>query len=176
MRRDSTVSACRRLIVSLPHTSVSPLKTNFPKENKSSFPKLSHLAFQARAHLHLRSRFASRDFSSPCLSPRAGERGQCFSNDDRPLLSLFVSSSQASERRQMRANLPLSIYPSRYVETDVYRRSTGMPPRRLSRSLRTAGHCVISVRHVPLVLGLANRTVADSHIRLLQAHYIHVYT
>lgn len=96
---------------------------------------------RARAHLHLRSCLAPRDFSSPFLLPRGAERGPCSSNDDRPLPSLFVSF--ASERASSDGRCTrtyLFLYPSRYMETDVYRRrSTGMPPLRLSRSLHTAG-------------------------------------
>lgn len=87
--------------------------------------------------------------------------------------SVFVRffRERASERASSDgrcARTYLFLYPSRYVETDVYRRrSTGMPPLRLSLALSTppdsAGHCVISVRHVPLVLGLAPNSGGFTH-------------
>lgn len=173
--RDSTASACSRTnrilaayfylcskLISL--NRINSLSLHFAPR----IPKVRRA--RARAHLHLRSCLASRDFSSPFFSPRDGERGPCSSNDDRFCLCSFLP--RASERASSDgrcARTYLFLYPSRYVETDVYRRrSTGMPPLRLSLALLStppdsAGHCVISVRHVPLVLGLAPNSGGFTH-------------
>lgn len=176
--RDSTASACfsrtNRILAAYFYLCSKLISLNRINSLSLHFapriPKVRRA--RARSHLHLRSCLASRDFSSPFFSPRDGERGPCSSNDDRFCLCSFLprASERASEqRRQMRADVPLSIYPSRYVETDVYRRrSTGMPPLRLSLSLSprrrtppvTASFLFATV---PLVLGLAPNSGGFTH-------------
>lgn len=90
--------------------------------------------------------------------------------------SVFVRffRERASERASSDgrcARTYLFLYPSRYVETDVYRRrSTGMPPLRLSRSLhkrRTPPVTASFLFATSLSFSVSHRTVADSHIKLL---------
>lgn len=142
--RDSTASACsrtNRILAAYFYLCSKLISLNRINSLSLHFAPRIPKVRRARAHLHLRSCLASRDFSSPFFSPRDGERGPCSSNDDRFCLCSFLP--RASERASSDgrcARTYLFLYPSRYVETDVYRRrSTGMPPLRLSRSHHTAG-------------------------------------
>lgn len=170
--RDSTASACSRTnrihaayfylcskLISL--NRINSLSLHFAPR----IPKVRRA--RARAHLHLRSCLASRDFSSPFFSPRDGERGPCSSNDDRFCLRSFLP--RASERA---ATADARGRTSFYIPLATWKRTrtVAVPPECLlsvSLALSTppdsAGHCVISVRHVPLVLGLAPNSGGFTH-------------
>lgn len=155
------------------------LKTNFPKQNKFSFPP--HFAPRIPKVRRARAR------ACICISDRASLPGifrppsfrHVMENAARVPLTMTASvfvrffRERASERASSDgrcARTYLSLYPSRYVETDVYRRrSTGMPPLRLSLSPRRRTPPVTAsfLFATSLSFSVSHRTVADSHIKLL---------
>lgn len=171
--RDSTASACsrtNRILAAYFYLYSKLISLN--RINSLSL-HISHLAFQ---------KFAAR--ARICISDRASLPGifrppsfrHVMENAARVPLTMtasvfvrFFRERASSDGRCARTYL--FLYPSRYVETDVYRRrSTGMPPLpslSLSPRRRTPPVTASFLFATSLSFSVSHRTVADSHIKLL---------